>query len=465
MQLRRAKNTIFSNVNEFLESSFLGVLGDTVEDVRNAIATLLVSDQGSARLVLEETLLPYIDMPDNQFIRIAQTAVADLFDWAVQNDEEQVNNKIKSILIDKKGTAFQVMKFIKSIKKGHPLYQNVVIDALGEKPAEKEDQANNLYIKNKANKVYDENRYIYGFSQIKQYLESQGKGQLYDDLVSLSILQSGLRTSPISFTSLLPYEDFKNKYAETLSYINDFSNLDDFIKLDVFKRNNWNNTDIVPSMSASYIKGMYNPSMNHFLPKKAKAAIQAGEVPMLLQVSINSIDAKDVVTYTWEKGTTAEKKRMRKDKDYSYIKKGLFKKVYLDNAQTTPLVKTYINPKNGKPYLSYVYKMINAWGQGIYANELYAEERPSVFDNGYIKVEGKTVTVNRRFPNGEYDPNSYVDIKFSPEVEDSKIVALYPEGEEDNTAPVIESQSTETLSNEIDEVLNKKKEESKNCNG
>ena len=439
MQLRRAKNTIFSNVDEFLANSFLGVLGDSMEEVRNAIATLLPSDQGDARLVLEKALLPYIDMPDHQFIRIAQTAVADLFDWAVQNDEGQLNTKIEKILIDKKGTAFQVMKFIKSIKKGHSLYQNVVIDALGEKPAEKEDQANNLYIKNKANKVYDENRYIYGFTQIKEYLQSQGKAQLYDDLVSLSILQSGLRTSPISFTSLLPYEDFKNKYAETLSYINDFSNLDDFNKLDVFKRNNWNNSDIVPSMSASYIKGMYNPSMNHFLPKKAKAAIQAGEVPMLLQVSINSIDAKDVVTYTWEKGTTAEKKRMRKDNDYSYVKKGLFKKVYLDDAQTTPLVKTYINPKNGKSYLSYVYKMINAWGQGIYANELYAEARPSVFDNGYIKVEGKTVTVNRRFPNGEYDPNSYVEIKFSPEVEDSKIIALYPEGEENNTAPEVES--------------------------
>ena len=438
MQLSRAKNTIFSNVEEFLEQSFLGVLGDTMEDVRNAIAALLPSDQGSARLVLEKTLLPYIDLPDNQFVRIAQTAVADLFDWAVQNDEGQLNTKIEKILINKKGTASQVMTFIKSIKKGHPLYQNVVIDAMGEKPAEKEKQANNLYIKNKANKVYDENRYIYGFAQIKQYLESQGKGQLYDDLVSLSILQSGLRTSPISFTSLLPYEDFKNKYAETLSYINEFSNLDEFTNLDVFKRNNWNNSDIVPSMSASYIKGMYNPSMNHFLPKKAKSAIQDGKVPMLLQVSINSIDAKDVVSYSWEKGSTAEKKRMRKEKDYSYIKKGLFKKVYEDETQTIPLIRTYINPKNGKPYLSYVYKMVNAWGQGIYANELYMEAKPSVFDNGYIKVEERTMTVNRRFPNGEIDPQSFIDIKFSPEVNDSEIVKLYPDDATIDISPVTE---------------------------
>ena len=304
-----------------------------------------------------------------------------------------------------------------------------------------------MYIKNKANKVYDENRYIYGFAQIKEYLESQGKGQLYDDLVSLSILQSGLRTSPISFTSLLPYEDFKNKYAETLSYINDFSNLDEFTNLDVFKRNNWNNSDIVPSMSASYIKGMYNPFMNHFLPKKAKAAIQDGKVPMLLQVSINSIDAKDVVSYSWEKGSTAEKKRMRKEKDYSYIKKGLFKKVYEDEAQTIPLIRTYINPKNGKPYLSYVYKMVNAWGQGIYANELYMEAKPSVFDNGYIKVEERTMTVNRRFPNGEIDPQSFIDIKFSPEVNDSEIVKLYPDDATVDISPVIEvPQITPTLS-------------------
>jgi hypothetical protein len=71
---------------------------------------------------------------------------------------------------------------------------------------------------------------------------------------------------------------------------------------------------------------------------------------------------------------------MRKIGDYSFIQKGLFKKVY-DNFGTA----LQTADKKGTPY--FVYKAINAWGDSYRANEFYTTDHHSVIENGFIKVE------------------------------------------------------------------------------
>ena len=63
---------------------------------------------------------------------------------------------------------------------------------------------------------------------------------------------------------------------------------------------------------------------------------------------------------------------MIKEGDYSFRKRGLFKKVYLDESNKIPVVLT-----EGK-YENYVYQMINAWGDSFRANEFYTVAKPSV---------------------------------------------------------------------------------------
>jgi predicted NAD-dependent protein-ADP-ribosyltransferase YbiA (DUF1768 family) len=70
---------------------------------------------------------------------------------------------------------------------------------------------------------------------------------------------------------------------------------------------------------------------------------------------------------------------MRKEGDFSFIRKGLFKKVMVGDE---PLVHP---DRKGNP--QYIYKMINAWGDSFRANELYDSARKSVVENGYIKVD------------------------------------------------------------------------------
>jgi hypothetical protein len=200
---------------------------------------------------------------------------------------------------------------------------------------------------------------------------------------------------------LLPHEDFKEIYNQTLSKLESIPNLQDFYNLNVFQRNNWNNDDLVPVKRAKKSKkgeGKYNTNIKFYGNKRVQRAINSGELPQLLKIDQRSNEAKhDIVVYTWNTVFGDAAKKMREKGDYSYIKKGLFKKVYQGDE---PLTSSYTrkDKKTGENVVitDIIYKPINAWGDshstdGMYfsANEFYATARPSVIENGFLKVKNE----------------------------------------------------------------------------
>jgi hypothetical protein len=387
-QLIKAQNTIIASVDKdgkiipgvdsILENSFLGVMANRLQDVRNAYSKILKSDNKKVRDVVERVLLPYVDLPDGEFIKVAQKAVADLFDWAVQIDK-RLNNKITEILLSDNNAARQINDFVDEVRnnKKHKLYDNQAIKLLEQLPSPTKGGVNNMKIKNKTNKVYDQNEIINGFREMKAFL---GDDPLYGKIVRLAVLQSGLSKSPISFTSLLPFEDFEEVYNKTLSTLETMSNLNDFYTLGVFQRNNWNNDNIVPYRKAKFKQNstgnwFYSNAIN-MKNQTVEEATNLGRIPQLMKLSSLARDAnKDYIVYSWELGSKQEKAEMRKRGDYSYIKKALFKKVY---DGTVPL-----SEKNFYGTPTYIYKHINAWGDGMKANEFYNVSKKSVIPNGF----------------------------------------------------------------------------------
>jgi len=409
MQQIKAQNTIISSVDTLLANSFIGKLADTVNSIRDAFAQIIKSDSPKVRNVIQKVLLPYVETSDREFVKLAQKAVSDLFDWAVQTDQK-LNDMIKDILVNDGGVGREVAMFVNSIKaKGasHPLYNNHVINIIEGIPSIKAAAggANNAKLNMGENKVYDQNNVIYAFRELRDHLKGENN-PLYDRIKLLAVLQSGLSSSPISFTNLLPYEDFEDIYNKTLSKLEGMPNLEDFYKLGVFQRNNWNNDDVVPYLKAALIKSAagrmhYNPSMK-FLPDAVKQAMASNDIPPVLTRSRRNREANsDYIVYTWEKqeelltkeeldkavadrnvykAIAAKKAEMRRAADYSYINKALFKKVYDDYG--TALEHTAYD---GQKY--FVYKAINAWGDSFRANEFWATDHKSVLENGFLKVE------------------------------------------------------------------------------
>jgi hypothetical protein len=409
MQQIKAQNTIISSVDTLLANSFIGKLADTVNSVRDAFAQIIKSDSPKVRNVIQKVLLPYVETSDRDFVKLAQKAVADLFDWAVQTDQ-QLNEMIKDILVNDGGVGREVAMFVNEVKsKGreHALYGNHIIDIIEGIPSIRAAAGgpNNAKLNMGENKVYDQNNVIYAFRELRDYLKGEDN-PLYERIKLLAVLQSGLSTSPISFTNLLPYEDFESIYNKTLSKLEGMPNLEDFYKLGVFQRNNWNNDDVVPYLKAALIKTAagrmhYNPSMK-FLPDAVKQAMASNDIPPVLTRSKRNREANsDYIVYTWEKqeelltkeeldkaiadrnvykAIAAKKAEMRRAADYSYINKALFKKVY-DNYGTALEHTAY----DGQKY--FVYKAINAWGDSFRANEFWATDHKSVIENGFMKVE------------------------------------------------------------------------------
>jgi hypothetical protein len=411
LQLQKANETIFVSMddsqnivpaaNALLENSFLGELAQNIYNFRNAFSEtdILLSDNSKVRPILNNVLTPYMNMRDRDFVKVAQKAVSDFFDWIVQtkNAEESLNLYINDILIKDEGILPEMLSFVNSVKKdpNHLLYGNEVISILEVIPSSKSGTggANNIKVKGIDNKVYDQNNIIYAFREIRDYL-GNSRNNLYERLVLVSMLQSGLSNSPISFSSVLPYEDFQPLYNSLLSQLQYLPGLKDFYELGVFQKNNWNNDDIVPNERATYIEslGKYNPAME-YLSDNIKNAIIRKQLPYLMTKSIHANSSKyDYITYSWEvdvpnvpKNKQKEtKEKMRKAGDYSFIKKGLFKKVKNDLTGKY-LIHSYTN-KEGVLKEYYVYKAVNAWGESYRANEFYDYERPSIIENGMIKT-------------------------------------------------------------------------------
>jgi len=407
-QLLKAQNTIISSVDDILENSFLGKLAERIGKIRNAYAEILVSDKKTVRNVIENVLTPYVDMSDEDFVKISRKAVSNLFDWAVQVDQN-LNEEISDMLLGDDNAASEITDFVNKVKAdpNNKLYNNIIINLLENLPAPTEDGVNNIKIKNKNNKTYDQNQMIYGFKEIKAYL---GDSPLYDKLVRLSVLQSGITNSPISFTNLLPYEDFAKIYNKTLSKLEKMPNLDQFYTLGVFQRNNWADDDIVPYKRATFKQDKqgnwyYSNGIQFNKNEALNLDIQAGKTPQLVKIHHMARESKsDYIVYTWEEGTKAEKIKMRKDGDFSYIKKGLFKKVY--DGNTPFAIKNFYGAD------TYIYKMINAWGDSFRANEFYQNARESVINNGFIKtIEREDADIRKYFEVKKNDPKKAVSKK------------------------------------------------------
>jgi hypothetical protein len=457
VQIEKARKTIFSSINDkgeiipaidsILNKSFIGKLASTMYEVRDAFSEILISDKKNIRKVMDSVLIPYTDLPDRDFIKISNKAVNDLFDWAVQNNRN-LNNSVKRILLGnstEESAAKQIIEFRDKVMKdeNHPLHDNMILKSLqlqsgkkivldeyklidgnvypresispellaklGYAPRESKRLLNmliaspdNVSIKGKSNKIYDQNMIIYGFNELKEKLGDEQK-DLYGKLVRLAVIQSGLTNSPIAFTNLLPYDDFREFYNQTLSNLENIPNLADFKTLDIMERNNWNNTDIVPFKKGKLQESKEKPGRwyypeRQFLSKKLSDKMNKGELPEMIVFSMYSREgANDFVTYSWEENISKQQRiKSRRTGDTSHVNKGLFKKVYTVNEQgeRVPLIQK--SEYKGKEYFNYVYKMVNAWGDSFRAQEFYGKEFPldptstvsrqSVLDNGFLKV-------------------------------------------------------------------------------
>ena len=432
VQLEIAKRSIISSVEENLQSSFVGNLFDKIKDSRNGFSDLLVSDATGRntnsvgpREVIQAILFPYVSpyLNDKKFVKLGRKAVENLFDWTMQTGS-MLNARIAEAFFDTTGSASTVRQLIefrdKALKNPmHPMHNNMVINNLMLDPSGRADQIDSVYIKAKGNKVFDQNLIINSFKELEEYFVNN-KSDMFDKFMRLAILQSGLTNSYLSFTNLLPYEVFKQYYNDYISMIPSNPTLRDFYDLNEFQRTNPTDRDIVPVLVSKdgIVEKDYGPygrsfkywnTATTFMNKNLQKAMQEGLIPKVINIAdFDIVSGADIVSWSWEdvpltpeeikKGMKPwqKKKIMKANGDYSYRKRGLFKRVYEvdEKGNRTPLLQ--IDKTKKGEITKYVYKAINTRGFGPRAQEHYTKKiakdsqevlgKASIIDNDFVNV-------------------------------------------------------------------------------
>jgi len=415
-QLERARNTVISSVDDLINDSFAGDTKSHLDNIRKAFSEVLITDKTNTRNTLFETIRPYFKLGNKDFLRISHLAVNNLIDWAMQNDTG-INKHLKEILLgtnNKKSSVDDIIAFRDKVlnDSSHPLYNNTILRSIKLQSGNRKDSIDNLYIQGRDGKSYNQNLIINGFEELKNELVNGNfqEQQLYRRFLHLAVTQSGLTVSPISFTSLLPYEDFKTIYNDSISSLNN-RDLSNFNRGNVFERNNFNNNKIVPVVKAltklvnSFTEGKRILNINEeFLDSKLQDAIKKEILPKLIERDTQSqYGDSDIIMYSYSENRTADQiAKLRKAGDYSYSHRVLMKRVYTEDEYGNIIPYIYTSKYKGKIYEKQLYKAINSWGDGIHATELYDKlnpydenstiGQPSVFENGIDKVQKKDGT-------------------------------------------------------------------------
>lgn len=380
-------NVIGDATTNILQNSFIGELYSKFMSIRDIYAQVLVSERDFNRRAYQNNILyKYLSLPKDKFVKIARQIINGSFDFVVQ--QEGYNQALVPTLVGKESSAHQFKEYVDEVLKDeeHPMYNNLIIRSFQYRGASLEGGAESVKLKGKDNKSYDQNQIIYAFQELKNHLDSEGQGDLYNGLLSVAVTQSGLNVSPLSFTQFIPYGDFERIYSDAINGMTD-TTIMKYAKIKAFERNNWNNPDVASYKKAKPTKDsegnyQYNPvgTTLTLSNKEAQAAVDRGELPRLMNVDPQSSEGrKDFIVFSWEEGTAKERADKKAENDFSYEKKALFQKVY--NEYDKPL--TY---KAGNRTM-FVYKQINAWGDGIRANEFYDHARKSNLNNGFEQVD------------------------------------------------------------------------------
>ena len=243
----------------------------------------------------------------------------------------------------------------------------------------------NLVLKTNDRREYDQNAIIFGFEQLRDYLSADT--DLYDKIVITSILQSGLDQSTISFTNLIPYDDFQKVYNKTLSKLENNGNLENFYQLGMFERNAWS----MPNGPVAFLKeknvmtrrGLLRNIGMAFLPKTVQARINARVIPQVSEVPTKMRMANnEYILYTGAMRVIQElRKEMAARGDFFFMNRGLFRQV---KVKGEPYIYSSTNQRTKVTYDNVIYKHINALGDGFRAREYYKEARLSALDNGTL---------------------------------------------------------------------------------
>jgi hypothetical protein len=220
---------------------------------------------------------------------------------------------------------------------------------------------------------------------LRQLRDNELTNGLYKRIVLTGILQSGVRDGRLSFNKFIPYEDYMKEVMPAIDAIlnMDISKFEDTM---AFYRANYSDPRIVPELTKIEGEfGSYTPYytenniLSNYLPERLKAQGETLQAPKFVIVSkkadlqhpVLKVKIKGVDPETGLEYSSGDASEMASGGDYSFITTRIFQKVMDEMGEPVSVGKDF----NGNQ--KYLYKQINAWGNGLEMQEYYDTKRAS----------------------------------------------------------------------------------------
>jgi hypothetical protein len=405
------ETNIISSVDDILNNSFLGGQKKLLGLSSNAIGAILRLDKFAFRIITNDVLRRFAKkefFSQDDYERVANKIKASFLDFVIQT-KTGLNKEVKALLVDA-GTS--VASKLEQAKKDFP--NNQLLKDLQVTSSPRMDSAKTVKLAVNLKEAYDENLYT---GYMRELRDNPATRDLYYDIITTSILQ-GTYQSAISIRNIIPIEDFAKTVAPVIESLVSDPTVEAFSKSAWFERNNWNDDDVMPTVTPkffhpkdrssgetmdfpigvdqygndiyAYVSPSYIDIKGLNVVEKDRKVLLLGEkynfrdvqndfvkVPKLIQREDGSyIDVRKGITIS---GSAI--KKMKETGDLSFRDYLGYQKVR--DGYGNPVIASVDKKGNA----TYVYKLINLYGDGMYASEYYTELDPSPLNNGTLKID------------------------------------------------------------------------------
>jgi hypothetical protein len=391
---------MFTSIDELLNSSSIGNQKRLLDFAMKSVGSIIKLEQEKFVDITNKVLESFEKQDfigDDDFSKIASKAKASFLDFIVQT-KSGLNSRILELTTGNNSIAEQVAK----AKVKYPAMK--LLQDLVPESSKKVDGAQTIKLKVNLKEAYDENLYVEMMRELREL-----DPELYNNIVKVALLQ-GTYQSPVSINNIIPIEDYSKEIKPIIDGLIDDADTEYFAN-GMFQKNNFKDEQIVPTITPRFTF----PRDENF----EEIEIILGEDPF----------GNDVYQYETDMFRTefdnAENKRLvltlspmfdmgnGANSDFVKVPRVFVNKrgqnVDLITGKTispqamksmrmqgnTSLTDYYgyqkVKLMNGSPLLDfegrYVYKLVNLLGDGNLVSEYYLDGRPSVLNNGTIKID------------------------------------------------------------------------------
>ena len=405
------QTNIISSVKNILTSTFIGHQANIIGQSISAMGAVLKLDQLEFRSITNKVLKSFSDdqyLSADNYEKIAVQIKAAFIDYAIQT-KTNLNERIKELLVNPDTCVALKLEKAKMEYPDMDILKELTIES-----GIRADGAKSIKLRAKPDLAIDDNMYT---GMMRELRDNPGTNQLYKDIVDLSILQ-GTYSSAISIRSIIPIEDYSKIVTPIIFGLKADQSFTAF-EQGSFQKNNFRNSDVVPFVDSVKFKENYNkmsyneygePTFGYdsslfnmfnveglgiksddkrllFLDERYNYMNIGDEfvkIPRVVVINKTTNESIDMIT---GKEITSRDYAIMKEKGDQSLKDVFGYQRVRHDVTGEPLI--HAKQIYNKFINFHVYKLVNLLGDGDRATENYEFNKPSVIDNGSVKIENE----------------------------------------------------------------------------